>query len=1222
MADAKRIEDASSTIMPAPPVRAGDAPRDLGGSATISTPDQRVRVFVSSTLQELADERAAAREAIAHLRLTPVLFELGARPHPPRALYRAYLDQSDIFIGLYWQRYGWVAPGEEISGLEDEYNLAGDRPKLIYLKTPAPEREPRLRLLLQRIRADDRVSYRSFSTAAELRDLIENDVAVLLTERFKVAQPVGGEHGRREGASLSPGGTVTLLFTDIEGSTRLWEQAPQAMQHVLATHDAILHRTIADHGGVVFKTVGDAFCGAFPTATGALGAAVAAQRALAPLNVANLGPLRVRMALHTGEPERRGGDFFGPPVNRVARLLGVANGGQILASTAVQASVGPALDDGIWLTDLGVHGLRDVPEPLHIWQVNAPGLPASFPPLKSLSYDPTNIPAPLTEFIGREDLLVTLRALLERPEGRLVTLTGPGGIGKTRLAQELAAHTRDDFPDGRYLVPLASVASGALLPQAIATALGLRSAGEQPLVDVLWTELRHKHMLLILDNFEHLIDAAPFITDTLGATFTLRILVTSREPLRLSGEHEVILPPLTLPASDATVAPEALLEREAVALFVARARAVRHDFTLTRENAAAVAAICRQLEGVPLAVELAAGRSRLFTPPQMLDRLSNRLAFLDHGSRDLPERQRSLRATIQWSYDLLAEEEKGFFRRLAVFADGFSLEAAQAIYPVTMLSEQTAMLGPAQLEADDASATAVLESVGSLLDKNLLWTRDGPGGEPRFGMLETIRAFALEALATSGEETSVRRLHAAWSLALAERAAAALVGPDQDAWLARLDAEQANMREALAWSLEADEGPEIPLRLTTALWRFWWSRGEAREGRTWLERALANPGESGPRVRTGALIAAAELAETLSDYRQATTWFDEALARSRAGGDETAVAAALNGQGLIQREQGALDRAMELHEEAFTILSRLGDSRGIAVTLNSLGAVAYARGDFAQAQSSWEAALSRVRALGDLRAASSLLSNLGALASKRGEIQRALALHEEALMLAQRIGDVDGGARALVNLAGTQYESGDYAQAGAAYEAALARFREIGDLLSTAITLFDLGKLAEKRGEMTIAGGRFEEGLRLFWQIENLPGVAATLERIGAMTLRSGRLAPAVRLLAAAETLRGDARDDPDPGDREERKRDLAAARSTLGEAEFDAAWAAGRHLSPAQAVADGLSLAQEAAAGGRALPLVTASRATSTSLRPERPGPPPPRRQHDHRRNRHAHRS
>jgi predicted ATPase/class 3 adenylate cyclase len=666
-----------------------------------------------------------------------------------------------------------------------------------------------------------------------------------------------------------PTGTLTFLFTDIEGSTKLWERDSSVMQVALARHDEILRSAIEERGGYVFKTVGDAFCCAFPTAPDALEAALDAQRLLLEERWGESAPLRVRMALHTGAAEERDGDYFGPPLNRVARLLSAAHGGQVLLSLPTQELVRDQLPAGTTLRDLGEHRLKDLFRPERVFQVLASGLPSEFPSLRTLNAYRNNLSLQPTPLIGRKREVAEVYERLLRPEVRLLTLTGVGGTGKTRLGLQAAAELTEQFEDGVFFVSLAAIRDPQLVVPAMAATLGVKEAGGQPLLESVEDSLGEKHILLMVDNFEQVIEAAPVVTELLSTASNLKVLATSRIPLRLYGEHEYAVPPLALPDPERLPSVERLTHYEAVRLFVERAQAAKADFSVTNESAPAVAQICYRLDGLPLAIELAAARIKVLSPQKMLGRLGNRLKLLTGGARDLPERQRTLRSTIEWSYGLLGEGEKVLFARLSVFAGGRTMEAIEAI-----------------CDAEGDLPVDVLDGLSSLVDKSLLKQEEGAGGEPRFVMLETIHEFAREKLQESEESEDIRRLHAEYFLALAEEAEPAVEGAQQPVWLERLEEEHDNMRRALSWSLGQGQDSELALRMSAALGEFWYLRGYFGEGRRWLEEALAKSGRTPTAARARALQRVSWLAFQQGDLDRAEEASEEERRRRHRRGGE------------------------------------------------------------------------------------------------------------------------------------------------------------------------------------------------------------------------------------------------------------------------------------------------------------------------------------------------
>jgi predicted ATPase/Tfp pilus assembly protein PilF len=749
-----------------------------------------------------------------------------------------------------------------------------------------------------------------------------------------------------------PTGTVTFLFTDIEGSTRLLQELGDGYAEVLAEHRRALRDAWQRHEGVEVDTQGDAFFVAFARASDAVSAAAEAHLALAG------GPVRVRMGLHTGEPLRADEGYVGFDVHRAARIAAAGHGGQVLLS---QTTADLADAD---VRDLGLHRLKDLSAPERLFQLGRD----VFPPLKTLHE--TNLPVPATPFLGREREVDQIAALLWRPDVRLVTLTGPGGSGKTRLSLQAAAAAADDYDRGVWWVPLASLADPALVATAAAQALGSK--------DTLSATVGDKRLLLVLDNFEHLIEAAAGVAETIGSCPHLTVLVTSREPLHVDGEWEVAVDPLR--------------ERDAVDLFVQRALAVSSDFAANGE----VAEICRRLDCLPLAIELAAARVKALSPSVLLERLEQRLPLLAGGSRSAPERQRTLRATIAWSHDLLTTAEQDLFARLAVFAGGCPLEAAEEI------------------------CGADVDAIASLVDKSLL-RRTGD----RYWMLETIREFADEQLEGLADASALRDRHAALYVALGERARPELRARGAREWLDRLDAEHANVRAALEHLLESGDA-DGALRLSGAIWLYWQTRGHWTEGRRFLTAAVALGADLEPERLVDSLWGGALLALWQGDIDEGEQLASRLLEISKTAAEQERVySVAIHLLAIVATSRGDRDRAFALLEESLALGRRGGDQWLLSIALNNLGVMLAGEGDYERAAELFEESLAIGEARGDLDRRARALNNLGGATQGLGDLARARDFYRRGLEAATEIGLVETQRYTLFGIAEVEAEAGD-----------------------------------------------------------------------------------------------------------------------------------------------------------------------------------------------------
>jgi predicted ATPase/class 3 adenylate cyclase len=800
----------------------------------------------------------------------------------------------------------------------------------------------------------------------------------------------GGPSGRD-----LPTGTVTFLFTDIEGSTRLLQALGDRWTQTLEDHNRLVRGAIRDAGGVDLRTEGDAFFAVFRSAPSAVTAAASAQRALAGHRWPEGAAVRVRMGMHTGEGALGGDEYVGLDVHRAARIAATGHGGQVLISSTTHALVRDDLPEDLRVVDLGRHRLKDLARPERIFQLTVDGLPSDFPPIRSLE-TPTNLPVQRTSFVGREREVARVKELLRGPG--LLTLTGPGGSGKTRLALRAAGELLEDYPDGVFLVELAAVRDPNLIAPRIADAVGIRAEGARPALDTLREQLRDREMLVVLDNMEQLVEGAPVVAEVLTAAPRMRILATSREPLHVIGEQELSVPPLALPQVGDP--PERLSACESVALFVQRASAVDPSFRLSEENAAAVADLSVRLEGLPLAIELAASRVKLLPPGAILERLDHRLELLTGGPVDLPARQRTLREAIGWSHDLLDEPERIVFRRLSAFAGGWTLEAAEAV-----------------TGAAAEFARPLFEVLGSLVDKSLVLRLPSRSEAVRFGMLESIREFGEEQLEGVGEAEATWDRHASFFLDLAEAAEPHLRATDQKRWLDELELEHDNLDAALRRSV-AEGRAAVALGLVGALWRFWHLRGHLAEGRRWAEEVLAMPESSGRTAERGkALTALGGVAYWQEDIPATRAAYEEALDIAREIGDRRAEAEGLYNLAYPPAYEGDMATAIASLTEAQAMFEELGVARGLADCLWLQAIVARLEGDNESARALAEKSLRMHREAGDRFGVSDALHVFGRIAVAQGDLDNGKQSFLEALSYDESIENRTGMGIVLDNLA-------------------------------------------------------------------------------------------------------------------------------------------------------------------------------------------------------------
>lgn len=783
-----------------------------------------------------------------------------------------------------------------------------------------------------------------------------------------------------------PTGTVTFLFSDIEGSTRL-EQAigGAAYQKVLEDQAALMRKAFTPKGGVEISTAGDSFFVVFQSAPRAFEASVDAQRLIASHDWPEGASITVRMGLHTGEGKLGGDNYIGIDVNRGARIAAAGHGGQVLISGSTRGLVDGCLKEGISIKDLGEHRLKDLERPERIFQIVMPGLKSDFPSLKSLDARPHNLPSQMTSFIGRRSQIDAITSLIEGT--RLLTLTGPGGTGKTRLCLAAGAELLDDFKDGVFFVPLGPISDAGLVVPTIAQTVGVKEAGTKAIEEMLHEHLSEKQLLLLLDNFEQILPAAASVSRLLAAAPKVKAIVTSRAVLHLAGEQEYPVPPMALPDYHNLPSLAALSQYEAVALFIQRASAVLPGFEVTNENAPAVAEICYRLDGLPLAIELAAARVKILAPQAILERLNKSLTLLTGGAADLPARQQTLRNAIAWSYDLLSDSERSFFRRLSVFVGGFTFESVDAVCN-----------SAGELEMD------TLDALASLGDKSLIKSRENS----RFLMLATLRDFGMEELASDPDYEVIHENHATYFSEFTQEAAKHFMTPAQAEWMDRIEQEHDNIRAALRWSIERDRA-SLGLRIGYAIWRFWQFRGHLSEGRRWMSELLElASAQARDLSRAQGLSAIGSLVYWQNDFEATRGYYEESLELFRELGEESGIAESLYNLGYLVGLEGDRPEAIRLYEECLSMYLKLGDQSMAAYAEMSIGMIHGLDRNLEAARPFVEKSLQFFRHSGDGFGLYNTVGMMSEIHAGTGLYDESISEAREALEIAVRIGDLSG----------------------------------------------------------------------------------------------------------------------------------------------------------------------------------------------------------------------
>ncbi len=893
-----------------------------------------------------------------------------------------------------------------------------------------------------------------------------------------------------------PTGTVTFLFTDIQGSTRLWQEKPGAMSVAHSRHNEILRNAIESNHGYVFQVIGDAFCAAFHTAKDALHAAVKAQM---DLHKENWGEavVKVRMGIHTGEEElQAGGDYRGfLTMSRLQRLMSAAHGGQALLSLATQELLQNNIPDGISLQDMGARRLKDWNRPEQIYQLVVDGLPSEFPPLRTLDASRHNLPAPTTSFIGREKEKAEIKQAISAH--RLITLTGSGGTGKTRLSLQVAADLLDQFADGVWFVELAPLTDPSLIPQTMLSALEASEPQDKTITQALIERVRGKKLLLILDNCEHLIEAIAKLVETLLSNAPeLKIIASSREALGVQGEMAWHVPSMSLPDAKHSISLDELSRLEAVRLFTERATLAKPRFQLTKDNAPFVTQICVRLDGIPLAIELAAARVRALSVEQIAARLDDRFHLLTGGSRTALPRQQTLRAMIDWSFNLLSEQEKQLLRRLAVFVGGWTLEAAEQV------------CGGEGNVPVDGGGLDVIDLLTHLVDKSLV-NMEESAGDVRYRMLETTRQYAREMLMMSEETRTFRNQHLDYFLKYAETAQPELRGRRQAEWMSLLETEHDNLRAALEWSQETR--PELGLRIGAALIDFWDTRGFLTEARRWLDAMLQKTTHLDPvPAHVDAMLGAMAFAVRQSDLEVSKILLDDGLALARKIDYRAGIARGLLARGVVvEYFEGNLEKAEGHYIEALGIYRQTSDKLSIGQALGPLASCALKRYDFSRAESLYRESLSLFREVENEREIAGALENLAEVALDRRKYADAHSFAEESLSLYRTLEDKHGIATALRARGIAAHNEVNLHQALSSCEESAGIFRELGDRGCLTLTLSALARQLQHQGELQKAFDTIQEARKILDGVDKELIATSVFDVFGRIALAMGNLSEA-----------------------------------------------------------------------------------------------------------------
>lgn len=950
--------------------------------------------------------------------------------------------------------------------------------------------------------------------------------------------------------SSLPSGTVTFLFTDIEGSTKLAQQHPDEMPVLLARHHQILHHTIERYKGYVFQVVGDSFAAAFHSASDALNAALDAQRELH--NEAwTPAPIKVRMGIHTGaahlQIDSKDNAYSGyATIALTQRIMSAGYGGQVLISGATHELVRDVLPENTELLDVGEKRLKDLLRPEHLYQLSIFELPSTFPPLKTLDVFLNNLPTQLTTFIGREIEIAKVKQELD--SHRLVTLTGSGGTGKTRLSLQVAADLLEKFDHGVWFVELAPLTDSDLIPQTILSTIGIQEQPGKTPLEVLKEYLHKKQTLIVLDNCEHLVSASAEMANTLlNAAPKLKIMASSREALGVKGEALYPVPSLSLPDIKRLPAIEQLSQYEAVRLFIDRALLVAPHFGVDKDNAPHIAQICYRLDGIPLAIELAAARIKMLSVEQISKRLDDRFRLLTGGARTALPRQQTLRALIDWSYDILSENERLLLRRLSVFAGGWTLEAAEEVC----------------IGQDDILSNDILDLLSQLVNKSLVVVMEqSQSGETRYRMLETIRQYAREKLLEAGGSESIRDQHLAYFVKLVEQAEPELYFSNQIFWLNKLDDELDNLRMAMEWALAKDVRSGLQLIIAGRF--FWEARGDIREVQSWMEPLLDQYNE-GDSLRARALVVHGSILGTEGKLAQAEILTNKGLELSRAISDKHAEAFSLWGLAGAIVLQGDVERGISFAEQSLALYTSLGDRLGQANTTRFLSVN---HNDLERSKSFLFESLGLYRELGNPAGIAFCLELLAIRAMWGGDFSSSTQWLDEAIAIHRQLGNLAEETWALANYGRLSFWQGDYQKACTYYEEVLTGAEKVGEYLLSIWTRANLAYAMLRQGDLKKANEMFGFCIQQFQKSNSLIGLVYAIEGLASLNIEQRQVERAIHLFAWADGMREKMGDQRPPVEQASVENDLAIIHSKIDDADFTRLSASGHTMTVEQAIA------------------------------------------------------